>query len=109
MRARTFCLLAIVSCSGKCGDSTQTQADSSPAASASVTTAPVTAKDAALAKGCAFDAPPETIDKAVRSDAGLTVVALGDGRFAVGYAGPKGEPRVVVVGTDGKSAPIEVF
>jgi hypothetical protein len=109
MRIAVLCLVSIVSCSGKCGDSPSTQSDSAPASSASVTTAAVAGKDSGPAmKGCAFDAPPEVVDKAVRSDAGLTVVALADGKFAIGYAGPKGEPRVLVFGSDGKSEPAEV-
>src|SRR5581483_6328606 len=109
MRARLICLVAVASCSGKCGDDSPAaqKTDSAPATSVSVTNAAAT-KDAAPVKGCAFDAPPESIDKAVRTDAGLTVVAIGDGRFAIGYAGSKGEPRVVIVGADGKAANVEV-
>lgn len=108
MRVHGVCLLAIASC-GKCGDSPAPQAaDTAPATSASITTAVTKEAGAVAIKGCTLDAPPDTVDKAVRSDAGLTVVPIEGSRFAIGYAGPKGEPRVAIVGIDGKLVSIEV-
>jgi hypothetical protein len=58
-------------------------------------------------KSCSI-AAPQTIDKAVRSDAGLTLVTLSDGRVAVGYATAKGEPAAAILDEDGKSTALVV-
>ncbi len=85
--------------------------DSNAAASASVASAVVAPSASAAAKPapCTVETAV-TVDKGVRADAGLTLVALPDGRLALGYATGTGdgEPKVAIVDTSGKASFTEV-
>ena len=85
-------------CKGKSDETTA----GSASASASVPPPPV-----AKIAGCTV-APPFSLDKAPRADAGLTLVSLGGGRAAIGYATGAGTPKVLVIDRDGKSAQAEL-
>lgn len=90
------CALA---CKGGKTEETTTAASASAAASTVAPTAPVAA--------CTV-AAPFSIDKSPRADAGLTLVSLGGGRAAIGYATGAGTPKVVIIDRDGKSSQAEL-
>jgi hypothetical protein len=90
--------LCALACKGS-----KTEETTAPSASAAASVAPPVAKIA----GCTV-AAPFSIDKAPRADAGLTLVSLGGGRAAIGYATGAGAPKVVVIDRDGKSTQAEL-
>src|ERR1700719_4326584 len=83
--------------------------DEGAAASASVVSATVAPSASAVAKAapCTVDAAV-TVDTGVRGDAGLTLVALPDGRLALGYATGAGAPKVAIIDAAGKASFAEV-
>ncbi len=97
--------LAVVSCNlGK------QKKDDGPAGSASTQSATVGAAAASASASAASKPSPckveaaVSVDKGVRADAGLTLVALPDGRLALGYATGDGAPKVAIVDAGGKAS-----
>jgi hypothetical protein len=105
-----FGLLGLVlsACSGKCGgEATGDAASTAPSGSGSAQTTSATVDAAPATKACSI-AAAELVDKAVRTDAGLTLVMLPDGRLAVGYATAKGEPAAAILDEDSKPTTLVV-
>ena len=57
--------------------------------------------DAAVGGPCQLEAGPFVLDKGVRSETGVTLVRLADGRLAAGYANGEGRPKVATFDLDG--------
>ncbi len=67
------------------------------------------AADAGPSKSCTVESEAVTLDHGVRLDTGVTLTDLGDGRVALGYAGPDGAPKVMVVDEAGRGHSIDAL
>lgn len=102
-------LLLLPACSGRCGGDTPADAGApAPSASSSAQTTSASVDAGSRAAAACTLAEAQVIDKAVRTDAGLTLVSLADGRLAVGYATAKGDAAAAIVDEEGKPTTLVV-
>ncbi len=105
MRAHPIVLFALcVSVSGcKLLKSGSESADAGPAT--------ITSADAGVTAtaSCTVASEPEVLEHWVRTDSGVTLTVLADGRTALGYATGEGTPHSLVLDDSGKATHVEVL